>query len=85
MDNCKYQSLYIGLISYGKIRFRFVLLGRTVNALIAHAFPNATPELENNKRGKWGMDYRFLPHVCDTMTMFDEAWAKMQRFIIIKC
>ena len=46
---------------------------------------NAPHRPPTNELGKWGLEHDCLPHVCNKMTIFDEAWSNTKRATVIKC
>ena len=80
----KHQALDIGLIASAKIRYRTRLLIAVFDVM---GFQRNTNHCfkETSCNGKWGLQHGMLPHVGDSIMLFDSSWKMMTRSEIIKC
>ena len=79
-----YQPLDLGTIAATKIRYRSVLLRKTINILLRmrqpdHGFQNSTGN------GIYGLQQGQMPHVADAMMLLDQEWNEVSAVSTINC
>lgn len=79
-----HQPLDMGVISVTKIRYRWLLLQQIIRSMLTIS-PENTSSTPNYVRGRHGLAQGHLPHVADSIQVFDEAWVSMEAKTIMKC